>query len=193
MPTVVRPGDGIIGLEMSDRRIDLLLVSIGGNDIGFARLVANAVLGDRTMLRRLGGWFGQVFQPIFDQLRREPNDTLLSDLVNTEIPEWGRTLTDNELHAEMMADTFVGGSPWTGFANLAFSTGSASIFLPNDATLGGALGAMVTDNVYVIGGITNAFSDPTDPFDDSFDPAAALQLAFARNLFTARDTETPSC
>jgi porin len=66
-------------------------------------------------------------------------------------------------------DTFVGGSPWTGFANLAFSTGSASIFLPNDATLGGALGAMVTDNVYVIGGITNAFSDPTDPFDDSFD------------------------
>ena len=28
---------------------------------------------------------------------------------------------------------------------------------------------MATDNVYVIGGITNAFSDPTDPFDDSFD------------------------
>jgi hypothetical protein len=45
------------------RKIDLLLVSIGGNDIGFARLVANAVLRDRTMLRRLGGWFGQVFQP----------------------------------------------------------------------------------------------------------------------------------
>ena len=34
----------------------------------------------------------------------------MSDLVNTEIPEWGRTLTDEELHAEMMADTFVGGS-----------------------------------------------------------------------------------
>jgi porin len=66
-------------------------------------------------------------------------------------------------------DTFAGGSPWTGFANLAFSTGSASIFLPDDATLGAALGAMATDNVYVIGGITNAFSDPTDPFDDSFD------------------------
>ena len=29
---------------------------------------------------------------------------------HAEIPEWGRTLTDNELHAEMMADTFVGGS-----------------------------------------------------------------------------------
>jgi cytochrome P450 len=50
------------------------------------------------------------FQPIFERLRQEPDDTLLSDLVNTEIPEWGRTLNDNELHAEMMADTFVGGS-----------------------------------------------------------------------------------
>tara|TARA_S200000501_G_scaffold379003_1_gene446080 strand:- start:7942 stop:9201 length:1260 start_codon:yes stop_codon:yes gene_type:complete len=50
------------------------------------------------------------FQPIFERLRKTPDDTLLSDLVNTEIPEWGRTLTDEELHAEMMADTFVGGS-----------------------------------------------------------------------------------
>lgn len=44
------------------RRIDLLLVSIGGNDIGFARLVANAVLRDRTVLKQLGGWFGQVYR-----------------------------------------------------------------------------------------------------------------------------------
>lgn len=50
------------------------------------------------------------FQPIFERLRKEPDDTLLSDLVNTEIPEWGRKLTDNELHAETMSDTFVGGS-----------------------------------------------------------------------------------
>lgn len=50
------------------------------------------------------------FQPIFERLRAEPDDTLLSDIVNTEIPEWGRCLTDEELHAEMMADTFVGGS-----------------------------------------------------------------------------------
>jgi cytochrome P450 len=53
------------------------------------------------------------FQPVFERLRREPNDTLLSDLVNTTIPEWGRTLSDNELHAEMMADLFVGGSETT--------------------------------------------------------------------------------
>ena len=53
------------------------------------------------------------FQPIFERLRERPDDTLLSELVNREIPEWGRTLTDNELHAEMMADTFVGGSETT--------------------------------------------------------------------------------
>jgi lysophospholipase L1-like esterase len=42
------------------RKIDLILLSIGGNDIGFSRLVANAVLADQSSLRSLGGWFGQV-------------------------------------------------------------------------------------------------------------------------------------
>lgn len=65
-------------------------------------------------------------------------------------------------------DTFVGGSPWTGFANLAFSTGSASMFLPNDATLGIAAAGMLSDNLYAIGGITNAYADPTSPFSNSF-------------------------
>jgi len=42
------------------RKIDLLLVSIGGNDVGFSRLVANAVLADKSVLRRIGGWIGEV-------------------------------------------------------------------------------------------------------------------------------------
>src|SRR5690606_22511948 len=42
------------------RKVDLLLMSAGGNDIGFARLVANAVLSDESLVRSLGGWFGQV-------------------------------------------------------------------------------------------------------------------------------------
>ena len=50
------------------------------------------------------------FKKVFDRLREEPDDTLLSDLVNSEIPEWGRKLTDGELQSEMMSDTFVGGS-----------------------------------------------------------------------------------
>ncbi len=43
------------------RKIDLLLLSVGGNDVGFTRLVANAVLADETILRRLGGWMGLVY------------------------------------------------------------------------------------------------------------------------------------
>jgi cytochrome P450 len=53
------------------------------------------------------------FQAIFERLRKEPDDTLLSEMVNRVIPEWGRPLDDNELHAETMADTFVGGSETT--------------------------------------------------------------------------------
>lgn len=53
------------------------------------------------------------FQPIFERLRQQPDGSLISALVNTVVEEWGRTLTDSELHAEMMADTFVGGSETT--------------------------------------------------------------------------------
>ena len=42
------------------RKIDLIYLSIGGNDIGFSRLVANAVLADQSYLKKLGGWFGEV-------------------------------------------------------------------------------------------------------------------------------------
>lgn len=53
------------------------------------------------------------FQPIFERLRENPDRSLISVLVNTVIEGWGRPLNDNELHAEMMADTFVGGSETT--------------------------------------------------------------------------------
>lgn len=42
------------------RKIDLLMVSIGGNDVGFSRLVANAVISDKSMLKWLGGWLGEI-------------------------------------------------------------------------------------------------------------------------------------
>ncbi len=56
------------------------------------------------------------FQPIFDRLRREPDGTFLSHIVNSIIPEWGRGLNENELHAEMMADTFAAGAETTASA-----------------------------------------------------------------------------
>jgi cytochrome P450 len=51
------------------------------------------------------------FQPIFERLRTNPDDTVLSDLVNSEVG--GSPLSDRQLHAHMMADTFVGGSETT--------------------------------------------------------------------------------
>lgn len=45
------------------RRIDLLLIAGGGNDAGFSRLVANAVLSDTTSLRTISGWLGQLYTP----------------------------------------------------------------------------------------------------------------------------------
>ena len=52
-------------------------------------------------------------QPIYDRLRREPDDSLLSVIVNDEVPAWGRTLTDEELHSEVIVDLLVGGSETT--------------------------------------------------------------------------------
>lgn len=46
--------------QESARKIDLAFVSIGGNDIGFSRLMANAVLSSQSILRELGGWLGEV-------------------------------------------------------------------------------------------------------------------------------------
>ena len=68
-------------------------------------------------------------------------------------------------------DIYLLASPWTGFNNFVFSTGSAATDLPNDATLGVAAGGMVTEKVYIQAGITDANSDPTDPFE-GFDSVA---------------------
>ena len=53
------------------------------------------------------------FQPIFEYLRQNPDGTLLSDMVNTVIPEWQRPLSDAELHTELMNDIFVAGAETT--------------------------------------------------------------------------------
>jgi porin len=62
-------------------------------------------------------------------------------------------------------DVYLLASPWTGFNNYVFSTGSASMDLPNDATLGGAIGGLLGKNVYAQAGVADAKSDPTKPLD----------------------------
>jgi porin len=69
------------------------------------------------------------------------------------------------LDATDFVDVYLLASPWTGFNNFVFSTGAAAMDLPNDATLGASAGGMVTRNLYVQAGFSDANSDPTDPFE----------------------------
>jgi porin len=73
-------------------------------------------------------------------------------------------LTAGILDVTDYLDAFALASPWLHFMNFAFSTGSATIGLPNDAAVGVAFGTMLTDNVYLITGITDTNGDPSDPF-----------------------------
>jgi porin len=68
------------------------------------------------------------------------------------------------LDATDFVDIYGMASPWLHFMNLAFSTGSAAIALPNDALLGLAAGAWINDHMYAIASIGDNGSDPTDPF-----------------------------
>jgi len=64
-------------------------------------------------------------------------------------------------------DVYMLASPWTGYLNFAFSTGSASIPVPNEG-LGLALGGYLNDNLYMIAGFADSNSDPHKP-GDGFD------------------------
>ena len=69
------------------------------------------------------------------------------------------------LDATDFVDAYALASPWTGFTNFVFSTGSATIGVPNDATLGAMVGLWFTDSFYGMASITDANADPTDPFE----------------------------
>jgi porin len=59
-------------------------------------------------------------------------------------------------------------SLWTGFLNFAFSTGTLTLPVPNDAALGAGLGGMVTKNLFIIGSLVDRNADP-EQFWDGFD------------------------
>ncbi len=69
------------------------------------------------------------------------------------------------LDATDYLDVYAMASPWTGFLNFAFSTGTLTIPVPNDATLGVAAGSMLSRSLFLIGGLVDRNADPTDPFD----------------------------
>jgi porin len=88
---------------------------------------------------------------------------------------WRQRLNDGKLtfHAGFLdatdyVDVYALASPWTGFLNFAFSTGSQTIPVPNDAALGAAVGAMLTEHLFLIGGLVDSNADPTE-FWQGFD------------------------
>lgn len=76
------------------------------------------------------------------------------------------TVTAGFLDTTDYVDTFALASPWTGFMNFAFSTGTTTIALPDDATLGIAGGTMLGKNFYLLAGLANANADPKSPFSE---------------------------
>jgi len=102
----------VIGVQMGANPDDIWRIK-AWTDAWVQRLGLMQTAAERLWSTEMEIEAQHYFQAIFERLRAEPDDTLLSDLVNTPIPEWGRCLTDEELHAEMMADTFVGGSETT--------------------------------------------------------------------------------
>jgi len=102
----------IIGEQMGAAREDMWRIK-GWTDAFFHRI--SMMLPEDSHLEMVDREIEaqHYFQPIFEKLRERPDESLISVLVNTVIEGWGRPLNDNELHAEMMADTFVGGSETT--------------------------------------------------------------------------------
>jgi porin len=62
-------------------------------------------------------------------------------------------------------DVFAMASPWTGFMNFAFSTGTTTMALPGDAALGTAGGIMLSDEYYMVASLVDMNSDPTNIID----------------------------
>lgn len=81
---------------------------------------------------------------------------LLNRLVNQKLLYWKQYFADGKcaivagFHHEI---------------NFVLSTGSTAMDLTNDATLGIGAGGMITQRFYVQAGISDANSDPTDPFE----------------------------
>lgn len=78
-------------------------------------------------------------------------------------------------------DTYALASPWTGFTNLAFSTGSGAMGLPDDGILALSGGHMIGDNFYVVAGIADAKGKSDDIFD-GFDTAFGSDAAYFTTL-----------
>ncbi|AQQ66337.1 hypothetical protein Mag101_00750 [Microbulbifer agarilyticus] len=82
------------------------------------------------------------------------------------------------------ADVYAMASPWTGFANIAFETGSGTYGAYPDGALGVMVGGFFTDHVYGIASIVDGNGDPTDllkgfdSFFGDFDTLKIIELGY---------------
>ncbi|MCY9828669.1 carbohydrate porin [Vibrio chagasii] len=79
------------------------------------------------------------------------------------------------------ADVYALASPWSGFTNLAFSTGSGAMGLPDDGVLALSAGHMLGENFYVVGVIADANGKSDDIFD-GFDTAFGSDASYFTTL-----------
>ncbi len=105
------------------------------------------------------GYVGMVLPPFNDDGFRMTNFYWRQRFLEGRI-----SMVAGLLDATDYVDVYGLASPWTHFTNFAFSTGSETMFVPNDVTLGLAIGGYITDHIYAMAGINDANSDPTQPF-----------------------------
>jgi porin len=103
------------------------------------------------------GGLGLVTPPFSDEGFRVTNLYYKQKLMDGKA-----TVVAGFLDVTDFVDVFAMASPWTGFMNFAFSTGTTTIALPGDATLGVAGAMMLSDEYYIIGTLADMNSDPTD-------------------------------
>ncbi|WP_299476975.1 carbohydrate porin [uncultured Roseibium sp.] len=89
-------------------------------------------------------------------------------------------------------DVYALASPWTGFSNLAFQTGSGTIGGLPDGAFGGMIGGFLTSNIYASASIADANADATDiskgfdTFFNDFETFKTVEIGWtsgARRLF----------
>ena len=108
------------------------------------------------------GYIGLFLPPFSDQ------GTRLTNLYWRQRMKGGKlVLVGGYVDVTDYMDVYMLASPWTGYFNFAFSTGSASIPVPNEG-LGLALGGYLNDNFYMIAGLADSNSNPVKP-GDGFD------------------------
>lgn len=105
------------------------------------------------------GYVGLYNGPFSDQGPRMTNFYWKQGLLD------GRaTLIAGFLDTTDFVDVYALANPFTHFGNFAFSTGSATIGIPDDATLGVAAAGFLTDNIYAIAAVADANAQSDDIF-----------------------------